>query len=87
MGLITGLLKFAAGGAVGAVIGAGVAAMFAPQSGEELQATIRERIEAGKRAQAEAEIETRRALEAEFRRKVNDETAFRGTTPNGTRSS
>lgn len=84
MGLITGLFKFALGGIVGAAIGAGVAALLAPQSGEELKAKINQRIEDGKQARAEAEAATRAAMEQEFRRMVGDENALRSSPSNGT---
>jgi gas vesicle protein len=87
MGFLTGVFKFALGGLLGAAVGAGVAVLIAPQSGEELKAKINERIAAGKQARAEAEAATRAAMEQEFRRKVNDENAFRSTPPNGTSAS
>lgn len=83
MGFLTGLLKFVAGGAVGAAIGAGVAAFLAPQSGEELKAKINQRIEEGKLARAEAEAATRSAMEQEFRKMVGDDTALRSSPTNG----
>jgi gas vesicle protein len=84
MGFLTGLFKFALGGVVGAAVGAGVAMLLAPQSGEELKAKIDQRIEAGKQARDEAEAATRAAMEQEFRRMVNDENALRAAPTNGT---
>jgi gas vesicle protein len=86
MGFFVGLAKFVAGGAIGAVIGAGVATILAPQSGDELQEKIRIRIEEGKAARAEAEERARRELEEEFRQKVGDPTAFRSTPGSGSSS-
>ncbi len=83
MGFLTGLFKFALGGAVGAAIGAGAAMLLTPKSGEELKATINQRIEESKQARAEAEEATRKAMEQEFRKMVNDENALRGTPSNG----
>lgn len=83
MGLLTGLFKFALGGALGVAVGAGVAMLLAPQSGEELKAKIDKRIEDGKQARSEAEAATRSAMEQEFRRMVNDENALRSSPTNG----
>jgi gas vesicle protein len=83
MGFLKGLLKFILGVSIGAAIGIGIAMLFAPQSGEDLKAKINQRIEDGKRARDEAEAATRVAMEEEFRRMVNDETALRSTATNG----
>ncbi|TVR69358.1 MAG: hypothetical protein EA415_14455 [Sphaerobacteraceae bacterium] len=84
MGFLTGLFKFALGGAIGAAVGAGVAMLLTPQSGEELKAKIDQRMEEGRQARAEAEAATRAAMEQEFRRMVNDENALRASPSNGT---
>lgn len=87
MGFLTGLLKFTLGGVVGAAIGAGAAALLAPQSGDELKAKINQRIEESKQARAEAEEATRAAMEQEFRKLVNDENALRSAPSNGATAS
>jgi gas vesicle protein len=77
MGFLTGLLKFTAGSILGAVVGAGVASLLAPQSGDELKSKIEQRIAAAKLARDEAERLAEEELKAEFRRMVDDDTAFR----------
>jgi gas vesicle protein len=84
MGFLIKLLKFALGLAVGAALGALVAILLTPQSGEEFKLKINQRIEEGKQARAEAEAATRVAMEQEFRRMVNDENALRSAPTNGT---
>jgi gas vesicle protein len=86
MGFLIGLLKFILGLATGAAIGVAIAILLAPQSGEELRIKIDRRIEEGKQARAEAEAATRLAMEQEFRRMVNDESALRSAPTNGTAS-
>jgi gas vesicle protein len=77
MGFLTGLFKFVLGGALGAAVGAGVASLLAPQSGEELQNKIQQRIAAAKLARDEVERATEEELKREFRRMVDDNSAFR----------
>jgi gas vesicle protein len=84
MGFLIKLLKFALGLAVGAALGALIAILLAPQSGEEFKLKINQRIEEGKLARAEAEAATRVAMEQEFRRMVDDESALRSAPTNGT---
>lgn len=76
MGFLGRLAKFTGGGLLGVAIGATVAALLAPQSGEELQARVRERLDAAKVARAEAEEETKARLRAEFRQTVKDPNAL-----------
>ena len=76
MEAIKRVFKFSMGGIVGAAVGAGVAALMAPQRGEALQAATQELID---QAKADGEA-AKRAKEQEmmnrFRSQVNDNTAF-----------
>lgn len=68
---------FLGGLAAGAITGALVAGLLAPQRGTELQGEIRERIEAAKVARTEAEASTAAEMRERFRRIVNDPNALR----------
>jgi gas vesicle protein len=70
------MLKFGAGGLVGATIGALSAALFAPQSGPELQAKVSDRIREAKIARDEAQAAKESELIARFRHEVNDPDAL-----------
>lgn len=77
MQMLKGFAMFLGGLAAGAVAGALVAGLLAPQSGTELQGEIRERIEAAKQARVDAEAATAAELRERFRRVVNDPNALR----------
>lgn len=70
------LVKFAAGSAFGAALGATIGLLMAPKSGEELQADTAAYFEhvktEGERARQEAEAQ----VAERFRQKVNDPSAF-----------
>lgn len=73
---IAGLLKFSAGSAIGATLGAAIGMLMAPRSGAETQANANAFIE-GARAEGESARQQAEARVAEhFRQKVNDPTAL-----------
>jgi gas vesicle protein len=59
-------IGFVGGFVVGAMIGAAVAVFMAPQSGEEFQKQIRERLDAVAQEGRRAAAERRAELEAQF---------------------
>jgi len=59
-------LSFLSGFILGAVVGAAAAALMAPQPGNALQATIRERVEMVAEEGRRAAAERRAELEAQF---------------------
>jgi gas vesicle protein len=77
MGAFMRIVKFGAGGVVGAAIGAVAAVLTAPQSGRELQETIADRISRAKVAGAEAQAAKEQQLIAKFRAEVEDTDALR----------
>jgi gas vesicle protein len=78
MGFVKRIVAFGLGGIVGGGIGAAVASLLAPQSGEKLQASVAEMMQEAKAAGDVAKAETEREMIARFRDKVNDPTAFTG---------
>jgi len=80
MRLLGTLLYFIIGAAVGAAAGALVASMLAPQNGDDLKIKIRERIDEGRKARDQAEIETTEAMKQRFRNKVGDPDAMNAHT-------
>lgn len=88
IGLLMGLLRFLFGVGIGALLGGLIAMLLAPQSGEEFQQKLRDRVEAGKQARDRMEEETRRELEEKFRQMVDDDAALRqppeGASPSNT---
>jgi gas vesicle protein len=79
MGFVKRIVVFGVGGIVGGGIGAAVASLLAPQSGEKLQASVAEMMNEARAAGDAAKAETEREMIARFRDKVNDPTAFTGT--------
>src|SRR3954447_9923262 len=77
MGLFQRAFKFTAGGLTGAAVGATVAVLLAPESGQDLQRSIRERIRAAKIAGAEAKAAKEAELVRKFRVEVSDPAALR----------
>ena len=73
---VAGLLKFIVGGAAGTAVGVAVGSLLAPQRGEEFQAATHQRVADAKSAGADAEIQTRAAMEERFRQRVGDPTAL-----------
>jgi gas vesicle protein len=59
-------ISFVGGFVIGAMIGAAVAVFMAPQSGEEFQKQIRERLDALAQEGRRAAAERRAELEAQF---------------------
>ena len=60
------MISFVGGFVIGAMIGAAVAVFMAPQSGEEFQKQIRERLDAVAQEGRRAAAERRAELEAQF---------------------
>lgn len=71
MGAAKRLVKFGAGGIVGAAIGAVAAALTAPRSGDELQTKVDERLRRAKVAREEAKAAKTDELITRFRQGVN----------------
>jgi gas vesicle protein len=80
MEAIKRVFKFGMGGALGAAIGAGVASLFAPQKGEELQTASRSFVTEVKTAGDIAQQETEARLAQRFRVQVADDKALTGDT-------
>ena len=59
-------ISFVGGFVIGAMVGAAVAVFIAPQSGEEFQKQIRERLDAVAQEGRRAAAERRAELEAQF---------------------
>jgi gas vesicle protein len=76
MGAGKRLVKFGAGGVVGALAGAIGAVLFAPQSGKELQDKVNDRIGRAKVAKAEAKAAKEQELIDRFRLGVQDPDAL-----------
>ncbi|HWV24917.1 MAG TPA: YtxH domain-containing protein [Thermomicrobiales bacterium] len=80
MDAIKRMFKFGLGGALGAVIGVGVASLLAPQKGEDLQRSSRSFIDEVKVEGDRAQRETEARLAEKFRIQVNDSSALTGET-------
>lgn len=76
MGIISGAFKFMVGGAVGTAAGAGVALLLAPESGRDLQASLRKRIRDAKIAGAEAQVAKENELIRKYRLEIKDSGAL-----------
>ena len=79
MRLLGSLLFFLFGALLGAILGALVTGILTPQSGEQLQGRIRERIDEGRAARDSAEAETAALLKQRFRNKTGDPDALEGS--------
>ena len=77
MGLIKRLGAFIAGGVLGAGVGAAVAMMVAPQSGDEFVEGVERRVDQVKRAGLEAQARTEEELIRRFRAETGDPDALR----------
>ncbi|MGH2558172.1 MAG: hypothetical protein ACRDJH_03835, partial [Thermomicrobiales bacterium] len=71
MGAFKRIVKFGAGGVVGAAIGAIGAVLIAPQSGGELQTKVDDRFRRAKVAREEAKAAKTEELISRFRQGVN----------------
>jgi gas vesicle protein len=78
MEAIKRVFKFGMGGALGAAIGSGVAILFAPQKGEELQTSSRSFVTQVKTAGDIAQQQTETRLAERFRVQVADDKALTG---------
>lgn len=77
MGVIKRLGSFIAGGFLGAAVGAAVAMVVAPQSGEEFVEGVERRVDQAKRAGLEAQARTEEELIRRFRAETGDPDALR----------
>src|SRR6187200_333566 len=77
MGLLKRLGAFIAGGVLGAGVGAAVAMMVAPQSGDEFVEGVERRVDQVKRAGLEAQARTEEELIRRFRAETGDPEALR----------
>ena len=80
MEFVKRIVAFGLGGIVGGGIGVAVASLLAPQSGEQLQASVAKLKAEAEAAGEEARVRTEEAMKQRFRDKVNDQTAFTGAT-------
>lgn len=78
MDAVKRILKFGLGGAFGAAMGAGIASLFAPQKGQDLQKTSRAFVEEARTEGASAQAATETALTERFRQQVKDQNALTG---------
>lgn len=76
MSLPKKLFKFTAGSVTGAAVGVTVAALLAPQRGDELRNDLNELVDEAKTAGANAQTQTKRELSERFRQRVNDSDAL-----------
>jgi len=77
MQVIKRLGSFIAGGLLGAAVGAAVAMVVAPQSGEEFVEGVERRVDQVKRAGLEAQARTEEELIRRFRAEIGDPNALR----------
>ena len=77
MGVFGRIGSFIAGGALGAGVGAAVAMLAAPRSGEDLVNTVERRIDQVKLAGLEAQARTEEDLIRRFRAETGDADALR----------
>lgn len=77
MGAIRRIGAFIVGGALGAGVGAAVAMLVAPQSGDDFVDGVERRIDQAKVAGLEAQARTEEELIRRFRAETNDPAALR----------
>lgn len=78
MGAFNRLVRFGAGGALGAAIGGVIAYLYAPQSGDELTGKVRTRLDDARVAGATAKEAKEQEFIARYRAVVNDPDALSG---------
>lgn len=76
MKIVARMLKFTLGGIAGAAVGATAAILLAPESGQDLQRDLRERIRRAKIDGVEAKAAKERELIRKYRAEVNDPEAL-----------
>ena len=77
MGAIKRIGAFLVGGILGAGVGAAVAMLVAPQSGEEFVESVERRVDQAKAAGLEAQVRTEEELIRRFRAETGDPAALR----------
>lgn len=77
MGILGRLGAFVGGGILGAGVGAAIAVLNAPQSGDALRKDVARRVDLVKMAGVEAQVQTEEEMIRHFRTQVNDPNALR----------
>lgn len=77
MGSLGRLGAFIGGGILGAGVGAAIAVLTAPQSGDELREDVARRVDLVKMAGVEAQARTEEEMIRHFRAQVGDQSALR----------
>lgn len=77
MSLIGRAFKFTLGAATGVGVGAAIGLLFAPESGQDLQRSLRDRIARAKIDGLNAQVAKQAELIRKFRAEVNDPTALK----------
>jgi gas vesicle protein len=77
MGFVGRVFKFALGGVAGAAVGATAALLLAPESGQDLQRDLRDRIRRAKIEGIKAQVARETELIRKYRAEVNDPDALR----------
>lgn len=77
MGMLGRLGAFIGGGLLGAGVGAAIAVLNAPQSGDDLRTDVVRRVDLVKMAGVEAQARTEEEMIRHFRTQVNDPNALR----------
>lgn len=78
MGFFKRIVSFGLGGIVGGGVGAVVASVMAPQSGEQLRGSVNGLLDEARTAGDAAKSQTEAAMIQRFRDKVGDPNAFSG---------
>ena len=77
MGMLGRIGAFLAGGALGAGVGAAIAMLTAPQSGDQFRSGVERRVDQVKMAGLEAQAQTEEELIRRFRAETGDPAALR----------
>jgi len=77
MAILGRLGAFIGGGILGAGVGAAIAVLNAPQSGDALRKDVARRVDLAKMAGVEAQVQTEEEMIRHFRAQVNDPNALR----------
>jgi gas vesicle protein len=83
MGFFGRIGAFVGGGLLGAGVGAAVAMLVAPQSGEEFRDAVETRVDQAKAAGIEAQTRTEEELIRRFRAETGDPAALRDEAADG----
>ena len=83
MGFLGRIGAFVGGGLLGAGVGAAVAMLVAPQSGEEFRDAVETRVDEAKAAGIEAQTRTEEEMIRRFRAETGDPDALRDEAADG----